>query len=830
MTVQRGSNAFLKLAKIGAKVVPRSVKTSISNEIVRRHLALNKLNVGATSTQLLSVIPAPTRSAKVSKNPHELLVYLDTKKAALDQLKLDTAYSDDVSVEEYVRACTATQRYKPALNMLERFKKDELSIDLKLSLADLYLKTSQYKLAEDVLSSINSEFLTGFGDVKRGKLLINLYQHTNRFDEAVSEIDRILVYGIEYPNLMNHKYDILMNCLNLDAAKKVIETNFQDNLLSPPVIYRYTDFLFKTNQLSSLKILLLTLQSRMPGDKVIHMKAARLAWTLGDHTWLKRITDLYNEKKWYNIEFATFVSRISANYEYLEETQQAIWDHLDAQWDRTKNVTVNTLSWRINQMAQACRVNHDKFAIECATNVINKYPFVNQAYNYRGLAHSALGNWEEARRDLEKAISLNPQNLEANNALFALEMRRPRGKESAKRLSEILFRRNAAIPRFSMVLPDGRGPFYDTEAYKAGMRSDDYVKSIRCRNNQPPNRYLSDLYPDKYRTFEDGAFDKVKKEAVAIIGQDGVADEVRWAQYYGQLNQYFKNVEISCEPRLETIFRRSFPKYKFTSIKRRWPFVESTDETIRPEIHEVSFGAKVTKDFLDKVAKKDEVMFIEEVAYRHWLTQGVSGPADEGCGNGAYLKPLPARKKYWKDRFKADSKKTVTVGLLWRSSLRNQVRNGHYLKLEDMLPVVHSSPNVKFVSIQHKIDEGERAICAANGIEVFDDFDWFNDFEEIAAFTSNLDLVIGISSLPFELATAVGTPAYLYAISPEGRYNRLGNSTSDRDKMTYNCRVFCGDTKEDGFFQEKRTMISNVNSQIIRALQVAKKNGNRFIA
>lgn len=91
--------------------------------------------------------------------------------------------------------------------------------------------------------------------------------------------------------------------------------------------------------------------------------------------------------------------------------------------------------------------------------------------------------------------------------------------------------------------------------------------------------------------------------------------------------------------------------------------------------------------------------------------------------------------------------------------------------------------------MQHAIDPAEAAYCDEHGIRRIEDVDLFDDFEGLAGHLASMDLVIGISTVPMELAAAVGTPTWLLGFSPENYLYRTGGGATPVDQLSRNSRI-----------------------------------------
>ena len=409
---------------------------------------------------------------------------------------------------------------------------------------------------------------------------------------------------------------------------------------------------------------------------------------------------------------------------------------------------------------------------------------------------------DTARKCFERSLALDPSHPAIYTALFSTILEKP---ESIAELHELIEKRNKNVPKFNDYYPDGRLRYYDHESFFLNLREGKFRDAYAIRNNQPPNRVLESKFPDQYRALKADALPDTgqRMDRVAIIGQDGVSDEIRWAMYYQDLKKYFDRVAISCDPRLLSIFQRSFPTYHFTGVARRWPSIPWRAQEAREEISQINLAGKLSNDFYHELASADRIMFPEEIALHTWAANNVDGPSPEGCFDGAYLVPQADRKAHWREKLSVEAKGKLKVGLLWRSALDTSKRSVHFLSVKDMASL--TDVDCHFVCLQPLIREDEMAACKQLGIKSYPEVDLYDDFEEIAALTSELDLVIGISTLPMEIAGACGTECWVLTMAPQGKYLRLGTSSGNRDLNTANATVYTGDI--DGDFTVGREVI-----------------------
>lgn len=348
----------------------------------------------------------------------------------------------------------------------------------------------------------------------------------------------------------------------------------------------------------------------------------------------------------------------------------------------------------------------------------------------------------------------------------------------------------------------------------------DYAAYLRLRDAQVSNAAAHQVYGAASRKSMGVGATALQptKDSAFVIGRDGVSDELRWAYYYGALAKAFGALNISCDPRLHSLFSRSYSTITFYPVARNWGRAQTRGEDIaRDRVPNMELAARLDNVAYAASRKADQVMFIEDVPLRDWMARGRKGPPDTGEPRGATLLPDQERAAFWRQKLTKEAKGQLKIGLIWRSGLVDIDRQRHYMQLSDFVSLMDLP--VVFYSIQHQVSEEERAEASAMGIRFVDDVvDFYDDFEEIAAMTSALDLVIGISTLPYEMAAAVGTDCWLCAISPLGRWMRLGQDGQTNDRLTRNGCVFFPKSKA-GYLADRATRVDSIMSQIESALR-----------
>ncbi|MBO6848899.1 MAG: hypothetical protein JJ867_00300 [Marinobacter sp.] len=305
-----------------------------------------------------------------------------------------------------------------------------------------------------------------------------------------------------------------------------------------------------------------------------------------------------------------------------------------------------------------------------------------------------------------------------------------------------------------------------------------------------------------------------ERSSLFVIGDSGVGDEIRAAQFYSAISSRFRKVYVSCDPRLYNIFSLSFPEIDFIPVERFRRGVserklQSGGEPNNQRL--VGFDEKVSnylteqcRQYLegcDYITYSQNLYFNyflgdlnrpEHAAYLRWPAQR-TGPAEDGV---------------------------LRVGLLWRSHFRSGSRKYMYLDIKDFGPLT-GVQSLELFSIQHCIDPEEQLWCQSNNIKIFEDLDLFNDFEGACEVLQTLDLVIGISSVPVELAAALGVEVWMLGFSPENYFLRTAGGRDSHDRYTLNSSVIAPPWID--FSNPRSVCVEQVFEEVSRRLEIKLK-------
>lgn len=319
--------------------------------------------------------------------------------------------------------------------------------------------------------------------------------------------------------------------------------------------------------------------------------------------------------------------------------------------------------------------------------------------------------------------------------------------------------------------------YLGSELTSSLLMSGDYLKGQYTIRNSPNWLSLKRFYQERFLNCELLLLSRAKEKSIFIIGDSGVGDEIRASQFYGRVASMFMAVTISCDPRLYRIFTKSFPNIKFIPVPRYRKGV-STRSVQKGEKRIIGFDEKVsnylTEDCREYMDSSDYITYSQNLYFNYFAGALSRPPIGPYLNCGPNLS-LPKTEK-------------LRVGLLWRSHFRAGSRRYMYLELEDFLPLTNIQ-GLELWSVQHCIDDEEVEFCREHNINLIQDVDLYNDFEGMSGYLNSMDVLIGISSVPIELAAALGVEVWMLGFSPENYYLRTEGGKDAHDRYTMNSTV-----------------------------------------
>ena len=227
-------------------------------------------------------------------------------------------------------------------------------------------------------------------------------------------------------------------------------------------------------------------------------------------------------------------------------------------------------------------------------------------------------------------------------------------------------------------------------------------------------------------------------KTLCVYREQGIGDEIMFAGCYDELADRARHLVVECDPRLEGLLRRSFPN---TTVVAQLDDQDSDSVGTSP--------ARVHPD-VDIACAAGSVL-------QYLRTDLASFP-----DRRATLVADPDAVTTWRNRLEREVGPGPYIGISWRSMIRTAERRLEYTRLDEWGPILrHADAGAQFVLLQY--DQCEREVAEAErrfGIRIhrWHDLDLMNDFDNVAALITNLDLVIAPRNAVAMLSGALGAP------------------------------------------------------------------------
>lgn len=217
---------------------------------------------------------------------------------------------------------------------------------------------------------------------------------------------------------------------------------------------------------------------------------------------------------------------------------------------------------------------------------------------------------------------------------------------------------------------------------------------------------------------------------LVVYSEQGIGDYVMFALLFPELRRYAKSVTIEVNPRIHSLFRRSFPDMRV--IDRN---------NLPADWNPAAYAAKVA---------------MGDLALR-------LGVDMENLPNRAgFLIPEPTMAAKLRERYQALFPGKRLIGISWRSGNRDSatIRS---IDLTQMRAVLET-PDCAFISLQYgDVSRDLDRLRAETGIEIYADpeIDPLSFIDPFAAQIAAMDLVLSVDNSAVHVAGAIGKPCWV---------------------------------------------------------------------
>jgi tetratricopeptide (TPR) repeat protein len=367
--------------------------------------------------------------------------------------------------------------------------------------------------------------------------------------------------------------------------------------------------------------------------------------------------------------------------------------------------------------------------LQIAQQALAVRPGSAEAMTAMGLACRALGRPAEALQHLRAALQVRPDDAHVLNTLgIALQ--------DLGRLPEAVAAYDHAL-RVRAEFPSARW-----HRALARLLDGDFERGwpdyeLRLVSQDPPPRTPPAPRWDGNRV--DGT--------VLVYAEQGLGDEIMFASCLSDVLRRTAHCVVDCSPKLEKLFRRSFPQATVLSGEQRG--------TPSWERVQLSVDQAIPAGSLPMHLRRDRASF----------------PRHDG-----YLRADPARVEFWRGRLAALGT-GLKVGISWCGGTARSRRAVRSIPLAHWSPLLRQEPT-HFVSLQYtECTEEIAQLYEEHGVEISHWPEAIEDYDETAALICALDLVISVQTSVIHLCGALGRTAWvLVSASPEWRYLNNGET------------------------------------------------------
>ena len=252
----------------------------------------------------------------------------------------------------------------------------------------------------------------------------------------------------------------------------------------------------------------------------------------------------------------------------------------------------------------------------------------------------------------------------------------------------------------------------------------------------------------KHRRFPLPEWDGGPLEGRTLLVQpeQGLGDEIMFGSCIPEVAAQAGHVIVECDPKLEAIFRRSFPQCTVVSRQRT-----------------------LANDWVQRMQPRPDLQIAAgSLAYR-FRRKAEDFPQHQG-----FLKADPASVAAWQARLAALGSGRK-IGLSWQGGVGFTGRKRRSLTLEQLLPILRL-PGIQFVNLQYtEVREEMRALESRHGVKVHHWQEAIDDYDQTAALVAALDSVLTVCTAIVHLTGSLGRPALVMVpFGPDWRYGASG--------------------------------------------------------
>ncbi len=366
-------------------------------------------------------------------------------------------------------------------------------------------------------------------------------------------------------------------------------------------------------------------------------------------------------------------------------------------------------------------------AISLLEPALARNPDAAELWLTLGSAHRETGDMAEAEKYFREAMSRRPDYAAALGNLA--DILADRGQiEEAMSFYERAVKREPHNPQLLLY----RDVLYLlTGNLKAGWR--DYAARLKVRGKAPETDHGLPRWTGE----------TLRRKRLLVTAEQGVGDHLMFASVFADLiekaNAEGGSVVLDCDPRLVSLFARSFP-----------------GATVKPQQLK-AIGAATKAQYGWLKACGGATLATEMGSLPRYLRTDPAGFPNPN----AYLAADPVEKKRWREIFSSFGNGPL-IGICWRSGKITGSRALQYAPMEEWASFLRETPGT-LVSVQYDAtrDEVEKLMAlSGRSIRVPEGIDQKNELDRTCAMLSALDVVVSAPTAVSWLAAGAGVTTY----------------------------------------------------------------------
>jgi len=244
------------------------------------------------------------------------------------------------------------------------------------------------------------------------------------------------------------------------------------------------------------------------------------------------------------------------------------------------------------------------------------------------------------------------------------------------------------------------------------------------------NHSLGGKFRKELQFQEEQRWDGSPDKTLVIYGEQGLGDEIMYSSCVADAAKISKKTILECDPRLEKLFKRSFPGVDVYGTRRE----------AAPWIDDYKIDARAAIAALPGFFRNSA----EEFPKKPWLI------AD------------PERRLQWRALFDSWGKKPK-IGIAWSGGSKHNRPDARHMGLEAFRPLIESV-DADYISLQYKDPMAE---IEASGLPVkhYKRACETTDYDDTVALVAELDLVVSVPTTVIHVAGALGVKTH--CLTPE---------------------------------------------------------------